>query len=493
MPFPFDNSYVNLPDGFFQKVDPTPVSAPEWIALNREFAAELGIDVDKLDSPEGLAFLAGNAKPEGSDPLSMAYSGHQFGGFSPLLGDGRAILLGEVIGKEDETRRDIQLKGSGPTPFSRRGDGRSALGPVLREYLVSEAMVALGAPTTRALAAIWTGDKVLRDRGYEPGGVFTRVAKSHIRVGTFQWSAARQDHENLRVLADYVIGRHYPDSRDSENPYRTLLENVIQRQAQLIAKWMHLGFIHGVMNTDNMAISGETIDYGPCAFMDDYDPAKKFSFIDQQGRYAYSNQPTMAHWNLTRLAEAMLPLLADSDDKAVTEAESALEKFPDIFQTALVSGFTKKIGIENGDEDDWKIVQSLLALMHDSNADFTLTFRHLRNAAQDSSETDDRPVIDLFQSPEPISKWLAEWRSHLQKAGISAEAATAQMLSVNPVFIPRNHRIEAAIQAGMKQDYEPFNQLHQILKKPFEEQPEFSEFEAAPEASEVVCETFCGT
>ncbi len=489
MPFPFDNSYARLPEAFFQKVDPSAVSSPELIALNRELAEHLRIDVEKLDSPEGLKILAGNANPAGGEPLAMAYSGHQFGGFNPQLGDGRAILLGEVIG-DDDVRRDIQLKGSGPTPFSRRGDGRSALGPVLREYLVSEAMFAFGVPTTRALAAVWTGDRVFRTEGYEPGGVFTRVASSHIRVGTFQWFAARQDHENLRVLADYVIDRHYPEAREAEKPYRALLESVIERQARLVAKWMHLGFIHGVMNTDNMAISGETIDYGPCAFMDDYDPAKKFSFIDQNGRYAYGNQPTMAHWNLTRLAEALLPLLAETDKEGLAEAEAALEIFPDLFQTALVEGFTSKIGIENGDDEDWKLVQSLLALMHSGEADFTLTFRHLRDAVAEGS---DSGVADLFKDPAPITEWLGQWRAHLQEAGISSEAATGLMQSVNPVYIPRNHRIEEAIQAGMKQDFAPFHRLHQVLKTPFEVQPDFTEYESAPKPDEVVCETFCGT
>ena len=284
MPFLFDNSYSRLPDAFFSLIKPTPVSAPVMIRLNHELATELGVDIARLDSPEGLAILSGNHRPEGSEPLAMAYSGHQFGGFSSHLGDGRAILLGEVIGKEG-VRYDIQLKGSGPTPFSRRGDGRSALGPVLREFIVSEAMAALGVPTTRALAAVASGDEVVRN-GIEPGGVFTRVANSHIRIGTFQWFAAREDYDNLKILADYVVDRHYPDAQKEENPYRALLDGVIGRQANLIAHWMQLGFIHGVMNTDNMTVSGETIDYGPCAFLDNYEAAKTFSSIDHQGRYA---------------------------------------------------------------------------------------------------------------------------------------------------------------------------------------------------------------
>lgn len=488
MPFSFDNTYARLPHAFFAKVDPTPVSAPELIALNREFAVELGIDLAALDSDEGLAILAGNQRPKGSEPIAMAYSGHQFGGFSPQLGDGRAILLGEVIEK-DGLRRDIQLKGSGPTPFSRRGDGRSALGPVIREYLVSEAMAAFGVPTTRALAAVWTGDQVRRET-FEPGGVFTRVAQSHIRVGTFQYFAARQDYANLLVLADYTIDRHYSEARDTENPYRSLLEGVISRQAQLIAQWMHLGFIHGVMNTDNMTVSGETIDYGPCAFMDEYDPGKKFSYIDREGRYAYGNQPKMAHWNLTRLAEALLPLLADTDEKALEAAETALEKFPDIYQAALVDGFTSKIGIESAVEDDWALVESLLGLMAEDEADFTLTFRHLRDAPKSGDES---KLISLFKTPEPITEWIGSWRNRLENTGTNPETAATLMRKVNPVFIPRNHRVEEVIQAANQKDFAPFHRLHEVLKNPFKEQPDFAEYEVPPKPEEVVCATFCGT
>ncbi len=484
MPFTFDNTYARLPGAFYAKTEPTSVSSPEWIALNRALAADLGIDVEQLDSAEGLSFLAGDQCPNGSEALAMAYSGHQFGGFSPQLGDGRAILLVEVIGN-DGLRRDIQLKGSGPTLFSRRGDGRSALGPVLREYIVSEAMAALGVPTTRALAAVWSGDQVFREKE-EPGGIFTRVAQSHIRVGTFQYFAAKQDYANLLVLADYVIDRHYPRARETENPYRSLLEGVITQQARLIAKWMHLGFIHGVMNTDNMTVSGETIDYGPCAFLDKYDPAKKFSFIDREGRYAYGNQPAMAHWNLTRLAEAIFPLLADTDEKALAVAEDELEKFPDIFQSALVGGFTSKIGIECGNESDWKLVQSLLKLMDEGEADFTLTFRHLRDAFKKGCDSN---LVALFKSPEPIKKWLANWRDRLD----SPENSTALMRQVNPVFIPRNHRIEEVIRAGNQHDFEPFHRLGRVLENPFDEQADSEGFESPPEPDEIVCATFCGT
>lgn len=486
MLFPFDNSYARLPDAFFARIEPTPVSAPVMIRLNQEFATELGIDVDRLDSPEGLACLAGNQIAEGSDPLAMAYSGHQFGGFSPQLGDGRAILLGEVIG-QDGVRRDIQLKGSGPTPFSRRGDGRSALGPVLREYIVSEAMAALGVPTTRALAAVASGDQVLRD-GMVPGGVFTRVAQSHIRVGTFQWFAARQDPDNLRVLAYHVIDRHYPDAREHENPCRALLDSVIRRQAELIAHWMQFGFIHGVMNTDNMAISGETIDYGPCAFLDVYHPAKTFSSIDEQGRYAFSNQGPIAHWNLSRFAETLLPLLDGDPGKALAEAEAALDLYSDLHQSALHKRFTAKIGLAGDDPDDWSMVTNLLASMAEDEADFTLVFRHLSEALDSGIDQD---LTRLFKRPEAIVAWMLEWRARLPEAERSE--AIALMRRTNPRVIPRNHRVEEVIKAANGGDFEPFHRLNQVLHQPFTEVAEFAEFEAAPTPEEVVCATFCGT
>ncbi|MCF6311467.1 MAG: YdiU family protein [Verrucomicrobiales bacterium] len=488
MPFPFDNSYARLLEGFFEFTLPTPVNDPQWIALNRNLASELGLDLELLDSPEGLAYLAGNQVPPGSQPLAMAYAGHQFGGFSPQLGDGRAILLGEVIGN-DGLRRDIQLKGAGPTPYSRRGDGRSALGPVLREYIVSEAMAALGVPTTRALAAVWSGDQVRRE-GYEPGGILTRVARSHIRVGTFQYFAARQDPGSVRQLADYVIDRHYSAAHDCENPYRALLDSVIERQAELIAQWMSLGFIHGVMNTDNMAISGDTIDYGPCAFLDDYDPSKKFSYIDQQGRYAYQNQPHIAHWNLTRFAETLLPLLSDDESKAVEQAEQALQSFPDIFQRALAKRFCAKIGLHDHTAKDYDLVHNLLSLMARDEVDFTLAFRSLRELPR---ESEDSRFITLFAASAEVKKWLTVWRSRLQQNGGGEEKAKLLMRQVNPVFIPRNHRIEEAIQAGQQSDFKPFHELNQILQHPFDEQEEFAHFEDPPKPEERVQATFCGT
>lgn len=486
MPIPFNNSYARLPDGFFALIEPTPVAAPVMVRLNRELAVQLGIDVARLDSPEGLAILSGNQRADGSEPLAMAYAGHQFGGFSPQLGDGRAILLGEVV-RDDGVRHDIQLKGSGPTPFSRRGDGRSALGPVLREYLVSEAMAALGVPTTRALAAVASGEYVQRE-GLRPGGVFTRVAQSHIRIGTFQWFAVRKDVDNLKVLADYVIQRHYPDAQYEENSYLALLDRVIERQARLIAQWMQFGFIHGVMNTDNMAISGETIDYGPCAFMDIYEPAKKFSSIDHQGRYAFANQAPIGLWNLTRFAETLLPLLDDDPERSVAKAEAALGAFAEIHQAELQNRFTAKIGIEAGDAGDWNIVEQLLEVMADGEADFTLVFRHLSDALESGN---DDTIKSLFNDPEGIDSWLTVWRERLRCS--DHNQAISLMRKTNPVFIPRNHRIEEAIEAGNSGDFAPFNRLNEVLQHPFTVQLKFTEYEVAPLPDEVVHATFCGT
>ena len=488
MPFPFDNTYARLPEAFFARIDPVPVSAPTMIRLNHELAAELGIDVERLNSPEGAAILSGNRLTEGSEPIAMAYSGHQFGGFSPQLGDGRAILLGEVV-RADGVRHDIQLKGSGQTPFSRRGDGRSALGPVLREYIVSEAMAALGVPTTRALAAVASGDKVVRE-GLIPGGVFTRVAQSHIRIGTFQWFAARKDHDNLKVLADYAIARHCPDAKLADNPYRALLEAVIERQARLIAHWMQLGFIHGVMNTDNMTISGETIDFGPCAFMDSFHPVKTFSSIDHQGRYAYANQGPIGHWNLTRFAETLLPILNDDPKQAIAEAELALDTFADIHRMDLQRRFIAKIGIENGTDADWNLVQDLLSAMTAGEADFTLVFRSLPVALECGNDVG---VIRLFNQQEAISAWLSSWRTRLENTSSDLREAITLMRKMNPIFIPRNHRVEEAIAAGYDGDFAPFHRLNDVLKTPFSEQPDSAEYESAPTPDEVVHATFCGT
>lgn len=484
MPFPFQNTFARLPEPFFARVDPTPVSAPEWIALNRPLATELGLDLARLDSDEGLAVLSGNLLPEGAEPLAAAYSGHQFGGFSPLLGDGRAILLGEVVHR-DGGLRDIQLKGAGPTPFSRRGDGRSALGPVLREYLVSEAMHALGLPTTRALAAVWSGDKVYREE-VEPGGVLTRVARSHLRIGTCEYFASRGDLASLGLLVDYALKRHYPERAEAEVPALALLEGVMERQTTLVARWMGLGFIHGVMNTDNMSLSGETIDYGPCAFLDRYDPAKRFSFIDREGRYAYGNQPNIAHWNLTRLAEALLPLVADDEATAVKEATRALERFPDRFQQAWNETFSRKIGIRDGSGGD--LARRLLAMMEEEAVDFTLAFRHLRGAL-----SEERPFLALFARPGPAMEWRDAWRGRFLQDGIGPEEAEATMRAANPVYIPRNHRIAAAISAARHRDFSLFDRLRETLRNPYIEQPSAHDFEAPPRPDEEVRATYCGT
>ena len=488
--FRFDNSYARLPDRFFARVEPTPVSKPELIAVNAELARELGLDPVALASAEGVDILAGKRVAVRSDPLAMAYAGHQFGQFVPQLGDGRAILLGEVIDTKGR-RRDIQLKGSGPTPFSRRGDGRAALGPVLREYIVSEAMAALGIPTTRALAAVSTGETVIRET-YLPGAVLARVATSHIRVGTFQFFAARGDIEGVRALADHAIARLHPDLASAPNPYRALLDAVIDAQARLIARWMLVGFIHGVMNTDNMSIAGETIDYGPCAFMDAYDPATVFSSIDHTGRYAYGNQPRIAQWNLARLAETLLPLLATDEDAAIAEAEQALGLFAARFKVVLDEGLRRKIGLVEPREGDGALVQDLLDAMAQGGADFTLTFRRLADAAA-GPEGDDA-VRRLFSDPMVYDLWAARWRTRLESEPQHARQRAAAMRAVNPAFIARNHRVEAVIRAAVDEgDFAPFHALRTVLARPFEDQADHSAYMDPPAPRERVLQTFCGT
>jgi uncharacterized protein YdiU (UPF0061 family) len=487
--FPFQNTYAALPANFFARVAPTPVASPRLIKLNRPLATHLGLDPDLLDSPEGAEILSGKRLPDGAEPIAMAYAGHQFGHFVPQLGDGRAILLGEVIDK-DGVRRDIQLKGSGPTPFSRRGDGRAALGPVLREYIVSEAMFALGIPTTRSLAAVMSGESVMRETVL-PGAVLTRVASSHIRVGTFQYFAARGDTEAVQRLAGHVIARHYPHLADIERPYHALLEAVIGRQAELVARWLHIGFIHGVMNTDNTSISGETIDYGPCAFMDHYDPAQVFSSIDEMGRYAYANQPRIALWNLTRLAECLLPLFADDQEKAIAEAQEILGGFPEKFSAAYQAGLRAKIGLFTARDGDEALVQDLLDAMAQGKADFTLTFRRLGDAALEAAN--DGKVAALFSEPVAFGEWAARWRQRTLAEPQPPAVRQVAMHANNPAFIPRNHRIEAVIAAAVANDYAPFEELIKVLAKPFEDQPEFADYASPPKPDERVCQTFCGT
>ncbi|KKL23166.1 hypothetical protein LCGC14_2428130, partial [marine sediment metagenome] len=425
--FSFDNSYARLPDRFFTRVAPTPVRSPGLMALNRPLARDLGLDPEALYSPEGLAVLSGNALPPGAEPLAQVYAGHQFGGWVPQLGDGRAVLLGEVTASDGQ-RRDIQLKGAGPTPYSRSGDGRAWLGPVLREYVVSEAMNALGIPTTRALAAVSTGEAVLRERPL-PGAVLTRVARSHIRVGTFQYFAARQDREALQMLCDHVIARHYPDA---EGPLG-LLRAVIDAQARLIARWMGAGFIHGVMNTDNMSVAGETIDYGPCAFMDTYHPEKVFSSIDQFGRYAYARQPDVAVWNLAQLASALLPIMGEDQEAAIASATEAVHAFPAIFAEAWADEFRAKIGLSTREDGDVDLISALLDRMASQQADFTNTFRALGHGT----------ARDQFTDPAAFDTWAEPWEARLSREDTPRDQINAALLAANPAVIPRNHRIEA--------------------------------------------------
>ncbi|MBP0444481.1 YdiU family protein [Roseomonas sp. SSH11] len=485
--FPFDNSYARLPDRFRARLDPTPVASPRLLKLNTALAERLGLDPAALATPEGAEILAGNRVPEGAEPIATAYAGHQFGNLVPQLGDGRAILLGEVVAP-DGKRFDIQLKGSGRTPFSRGGDGRAAMGPVLREYLVSEAMAVLGVPTTRALAAVATGQPVMRETPL-PGAVLTRVASSHIRVGTFVFFAVRGDVEGLRVLADHAIARHYPEAAGAENPYRAMLEGVVARQAALVAQWMLIGFIHGVMNTDNTSISGETIDYGPCAFMDAYDPATVFSSIDQLGRYAYGNQPRIMQWNLARLAEAVLPLLGESEEAALAVATEVLNGFAPAFEAAYLGGLRAKIGLPGDHMGDVALAGELLKAMSANGADFTLTFRRLCRAAE--TPEGDAAVRALFSDPAAYDAWAATWRARLSEEGGDPAARAAAMRAVNPAVIPRNHMVEEALAAAMQQDdLGPFERLLESLSRPFEDQPEA---DVPPPAGEVPYMTFCGT
>jgi uncharacterized protein YdiU (UPF0061 family) len=486
--FGFDNSYRRFPERFFASLAPAAVTAPRLIAFNRPLARELGLDLAAIE-PHAAALFSGNAMAVDAEPIALAYAGHQFGQFVPQLGDGRALLLGEVVDVHGR-RWDVQLKGSGPTPFSRRGDGRAAVGPVLREWLVSEAMHALGVPTTRALAVVTTGDAVMRERVL-PGGVLTRVAASHIRVGTFQYFAARGDDEAVRLLAEHVIARHYPDVAGATRPALALLDAVAARQAALVARWLQVGFIHGVMNTDNMAVSGETIDYGPCAFMDVYDPATVFSSIDHGGRYAFANQPRIAQWNLARFAETLLPLIDPDTDGAIAAATEVLNAFAARFEYEWVAGMRAKIGLATEDGDDRELVQGLLDVMHAGRADYTLTFRALCAAAAEPGG--DVGVRALFAEPAAFDAWAARWRMRLARDPHSPAERSRAMCRVNPLFIARNHRVEQALAAALDDDFGPFTRLSAVLARPFDDQPEYAEYALPPRADERVCQTFCGT
>jgi uncharacterized protein YdiU (UPF0061 family) len=480
---PFDNTYARLPGTFYERIDPAPVASPRLIRLNRPLAAGLGLELP--DDEDTLArIFSGNETPEGAQPLAQAYAGHQFGYFVPQLGDGRAVLLGEVVAPDGD-RFDIQLKGSGRTRFSRGGDGRSPLGPVIREYVVSEAMHAMGIPSSRALAMVATGETVHRDHPL-PGGVLTRVASSHIRVGTFEYFAARGDTDALRLLADHVIDRHYPGCRDADNPYLELFSRITESVAGLVAQWMGVGFIHGVMNTDNTSVAGETIDFGPCAFMDAYDPSAVFSSIDHQGRYAFDNQPAVAQWNLSSLGGCLVSLLDPDEDRAQEMAESVLSGFPDLFRERFHRVMARKIGIESGTAEDFGVANELLRLMHRDRVDFTLAFRRLAG--------DEADFLSLFRDRDGAAAWLETWRAHLRERKVDPESARSVMRSANPAYIPRNHRVEQAIRAAEDQgDFAPAHRLIEALERPFEDRPEFAEYANPPEPDEVVSQTFCGT
>lgn len=473
----FDNSYARLPARFFARLGPTPVAVPGLLALNAPLAAALGLDPEALATPAGLAVLAGNALPEGAEPIAQVYAGHQFGGWVPQLGDGRAILIGEVVAPGGD-RFDIQLKGAGPTPYSRAGDGRAWIGPVLREYLVSEAMAALGVPTTRALAAVTTGETVWRE-GPRPGAVLTRVASSHIRVGTFQYFAARGDLEALRLLARHVIARHFPRS---EGPLG-LLEAAVAAQARLVAQWMALGFVHGVMNTDNAHVGGDTIDYGPCAFMDAYHPDTVFSSIDHHGRYAYANQPQVAVWNMAQLASALLALMGEDRAAAIEAATAAVHGFAPVYAAEWLARFRAKLGLATAGAEDGALVEALLALMARQGADMTRTFRGLA----------DGRARQEFRDPAAFDAWAAGWQARLAREGADPTTAAARLRAANPALIPRNHRVEQAIAAAVAGDTGPFRRLAAALARPFDDDPDSADLRAAPAADERVRRTFCGT
>lgn len=482
----FDNSYARLPDSFYRHQLPTTVASPSLLKVNHDLANMLNIDIDELESKEGIEVLAGNAIPLGAEPIATVYAAHQFGNWNPQLGDGRAVLLGEVI-NQDAERFDLQLKGSGPTPYSRGGDGRAPLGPVLREYIVSEAMFALGVPTSRSLAAVTTGELVMRD-GAQPGAVLTRVAKSHIRIGTFQFFASKGDTQALKALADHVIARHYPkagnDTENTPNPYLGLLHAVIENTASLVSHWQQVGFIHGVMNTDNMLISGETVDYGPCAFMDAYHPETVFSSIDVAGRYAYQNQPKIAHWNLANFAQCLIPLLHQDEEIAVQIARDELDNFPDVFYRHHRQAMAAKIGILEPDNSTDELIRDLLSLMAEKQQDFTQTFTALIDYIDEKSIKDDDHSL-----PSAFTPWIDRWKSALIDPGLSKEL----MIQTNPQIIPRNHHIEAAIQSAVSGDYQPFHDMVEVLKRPFDQALASSIYALAPREDQLVGQTFCGT
>ncbi|SDJ79170.1 protein adenylyltransferase SelO [Sediminibacillus albus] len=478
----FDNSYARLPERFFEIAQPTEVSSPKTVLYNQQVAEDLGLVVKTLRTEEGTAIFAGNKIPEGAHPIAQAYAGHQFGNFT-MLGDGRAVLLGEQV-TPDGTRKDIQLKGSGRTPFSRGGDGRATLGPMLREYIISEAIHALGIPTNRSLAVVTTGESVMRETEL-PGAVLTRVAGSHLRIGTFEYAARWGSEEELRDLADYAIDRHYPGIEDNHDRYLTFFREVVKRQAELIAHWQLVGFIHGVMNTDNMTISGETIDYGPCAFMDEYDPATVFSSIDVQGRYAYQNQPGIGQWNLARFAEALLPLLHEKQEHAIEQAKEILGEYKDFYDASWLAGMRKKLGLHNQEKQDEALIQDLLEMMNEHNADFTNTFRAL---------TLDKLEKTTMYGTDAFAVWYERWQTRLSRQEESKDTAIQLMKQSNPNVIPRNHRVEEALEAAVqKEDFSATEQLINVLSDPYAYTAEQEPYTELPEPSDRPYQTYCGT
>ncbi|WP_018922712.1 protein adenylyltransferase SelO [Salsuginibacillus kocurii] len=478
----FDNSYARLPKLFFESVEPAPVQAPALVIFNHSLADELGLDTKKLASKEGVEQLAGNQLPAGAEPIAQAYAGHQFGNFT-MLGDGRAVLLGEQVTPAGE-RLDVQLKGSGRTRFSRGGDGRAALGPMLREYMISEAMHALRIPTNRSLAVVTTGESVMRETEL-PGAVLTRVAASHLRVGTFEYAAGAGTKEELQALADYAIERHYPDIEDNEDKYLALFDEVVKRQAALIAKWQMVGFIHGVMNTDNSSISGETFDYGPCAFMDEYHPATVFSSIDMQGRYAYQNQPAIGQWNLARFAETLVPLLHESQEHAVEMAQEILSTYEEVYHNEWLAGMRAKLGLQQEEDEDQTLAEELLRIMEAHRADFTNTFRALTLA-----QPEDTPM----SGTEEFAQWFEQWQARLDREDEATASSYEVMKNANPSVIPRNHRVEEALEAAVEDgDYSVMERLMNALSDPYAYSSEQEEYTKLPEPGTGPYRTFCGT
>lgn len=488
--FNFDNTYARSLVGFYAPWEGENAPDPQMVKLNFALAEELGLDASALDGVAGAEILSGSRAPEGSSPLAQVYAGHQFGGFSPQLGDGRALLLGEII-DVNGNRQDIHLKGSGRTPFSRRGDGKAALGPILREYIIGEAMHGLGIPTTRALAVVTTGETIVREVPL-PGAVLARVAASHIRVGTFQYFAARGEIEKIRQLADYVIDRHYSLLKDEENPYLSLLKAVCDVQASLIAKWMLVGFVHGVMNTDNMTVSGETIDYGPCAFIDEYDPDALFSSIDGKGRYAYKNQPEMAQWNLTRFAETLLPLIDEDGELAVQKAMDVLERFPENYGKFWLDGMRAKLGLFTREDEDFDLVKDLLSAMEGEGVDYTILFRSLADLIE--NESDLSVALSLFDDPTGFQGWLSRWRERGEREGMSNAQRIDAMNNANPIYIPRNHLVEEALSAAVTdKDTSAFEALMEVLEQPFQKRPGYERFAMPAPLDFGSYTTFCGT